>query len=245
MPLQLNLAMTPLEIASAATLPEKIAWMACHFSPDGNGLTNLPQQLQEDSMLILDDSISWCGQKGDEIVEALHQLIVQFCCSSLLLDFQRPRSEEMFHITSAIIEALPCPVGVTPEYAKDLPCPVFLPPSPLHIPLQKYLNKWKDREVWLEVGLCREQIVVTKDGTQYKQNITVSPYGGYFSDQLCCRYATNIQSDHITFTLFDTPETLQNKLELAQSHGVAKVVGLYQELGTFLLGIDFNDHSIV
>lgn len=245
MPLQLNLAMTPSEIATASASVEKISWMACHFSPDGKGLTDLPQQLPKDSMLILNDSIPWCGQKGNDIVDSLSRFISQFRCSSLLMDFQRPRSEEVFRIVEEVTTALPCPVAVTPEYAKDLSCPVFLPPAPLHIPLEKHLNHWKKHEIWLEVALCREQIIVTKENTQYKQDIEISPSIGHFSDKLCCCYKTSIKQDRIIFTLFDTPQTLQKKLDLAQSYGISTAVGLYQELGTFLSGRYISNCSIV
>ena len=47
MPLPLNLAMTPLEIASTPALPEKIAWMACHFCEQTEGIANIPEKLPE------------------------------------------------------------------------------------------------------------------------------------------------------------------------------------------------------
>ena len=39
------LAMTAAEFRKKEDLPDKIAWMACHFSPYGLGLSNLPQRL--------------------------------------------------------------------------------------------------------------------------------------------------------------------------------------------------------
>ena len=39
------LAMTSAEYGAAARLPRRLAWMACHFSPDHSGLCDLPEQL--------------------------------------------------------------------------------------------------------------------------------------------------------------------------------------------------------
>ena len=55
MVLPMNLAMTAAEMSSAAPLPEKIAWMACHFSAYSLGITNIPASLPKGAMLILND----------------------------------------------------------------------------------------------------------------------------------------------------------------------------------------------
>ena len=73
--LPLNLAMTQSEIADAASLPAQIAWMACHFSPSGQGLMNLPAALPEGAILILDDSIPCRGHSVDIVLETLADLI--------------------------------------------------------------------------------------------------------------------------------------------------------------------------
>ena len=235
MVLPLNLAMTPSEFSTAASLPEKIAWMSCRFSTAGIGLENLPESLPEGSLLILDDSTPCSGHNADEIAKILDKLISRFSCSSLLLDFQRPRSKETIRIVSAIIEALPCPVAVTPEYAHNPSCAVFLPPAPLHMPLKTYLEPWSGREIWLEAALDREIVTLTKSGTAFLPVLTPDSLGGgFFSEELCCQYKTGVQKGEITFTLFDTPETLRKKLELAHSLGIPRAVGLYQELNQYI-----------
>lgn len=235
--LPLNLAMTPTEIAAADILPEQIAWMACHFSPAGQGLVNLPIHLPEGAILILDDSVPCQGHSADVILQTLDELVTQFHCNSLLLDFQRPANKETMSLVQTLLRALPCPVAVPPEYAEKLPCPVFLPPPPLHLPLGKYLQPWAGREIWLEAALCQQTITVSPDGTTVTPTDTTEyPNSGFFDKNLCCRYLTKIETSRITFTLFDTPETLQCKLDQAQSLGVTRAVGLYQELGTFLTG---------
>lgn len=235
MVLPLNLAMTPTEIAAAPALPAEIAWMAFHFSSDGQGLTNLPSRLPEGALLILDDSIPCKGHRTDLVVQTLSEVISQFRCNGILLDFQRPENEDSAAIAAALAASLPCPVAVTPEYAEALSCPVFLPPAPLHMPLEKYLRPWKGRAIWLEAALEQETITVTKSGTDCQSGLPSEPFpSGFFDESLCCRYHTAVSADCITFTLFDTPQTLKKKLELACSLGVTRAVGLYQELGCFL-----------
>lgn len=235
MPLPLNLAMTPSEIAYAQTLPADLAWMACHFSPDGTGVTDLPADLPKGALLILDDSIPCISHSITVITDALKAVISKTQCCGLLLDFQRPKSRASNAVVTALADALPCPVAVTPEYAEGVACPVFLPPAPLHIPLTKYLHPWKNREIWLEAALWKESITVKKDGTTFQIDNNPADCANYFHHQkLCCRYTTQTSENHIIFHLIDTPETLKQKLRLAQSLGVTRAVGLYQELGTFL-----------
>ena len=137
-----------------------------------------------------------------------------------------------------IVQALPCPVAVTEPFSDDLSCPVFLAPCPLHTPLSTYLRPWQDREIWLEAALSQEVITVTKDGAVFNSVYPVGSLAGGFCDgQLHCRYYTAVCADSITFTLFDTPQTLHEKLEVAHSLGVRRAVGLYQELGGFLTGM--------
>ena len=49
------LAMTAAEMRNISVCPPKIAWMACHFSPYGLGLSNMPKDLPSNSLLIVDD----------------------------------------------------------------------------------------------------------------------------------------------------------------------------------------------
>ena len=232
MPLPLNLAMTPSEIAQNPVLSTPPAWMSCHFSEDGTGLTDLPEKLCEDALLILDDHIPCRGHSAAQAVAILRELIARFHCCALLLDFQRPANAETRALAETLLQALPCPVAMPPEYAQKHPCPVFLPPPPLHIPLSKYLYPWRGREIWLEAALCQERITVTGNGISFEPVPLQSSSAGFFHNTLCCRYNSKVQTDCITFTLFDTPETLKRRLGQAESLGVSRIVGLYQELGT-------------
>lgn len=233
MALTLYLAMTGSEIAEADTLPTHLAWMACHFSPLGPGLSDLPQTMPEGAMLILNDRLPCRGHSPDLIAGQLREAVTQWRCESLLLDFQRPPEPESIAMVRAIVEALPCPVAVSDGYAGDLDCPVFLAPGPLHVPLADHLQPWQGREIWLDAALCQERVSVTEGGT------TISPQfptdkltGGFFDEHLCCHYRTTVTEKEIRFTLYDTHESLKKKLALAQSLGAARAVGLYQELGS-------------
>lgn len=233
MPLPLNLAMTPAEIAAAATLPEHLAWMACRFSCTENTVEQLPSQLPDHSLLILDDSIPCSGHSAALVTEILRDLAVRFHCCGVLLDFQRPSNAETAALVAQLVNTLPCPVAVTPEYAQEHACPVLLPPVPLHLPLKRYLQPWKNREIWLEAALLQEQITVQKSGASLQfVSTNRQPEGGFYNGTLCCKYHTSVCQNRITFTLFDTAETLRKKLELAHSLGVTRAVGLWQELGT-------------
>ena len=99
------------------------------------------------------------------------------------------------------------------------------------MPLEKYLLPWADREVWLEAALCQERIVIDRNGTSFSDDFSEQPCNSFNCQKLCCRYTIKVREDHIIFTLFDTVETLERKLALAQSLGVTRAVGLYQELG--------------
>ena len=231
------LAMTAAEFQNCSSIPAHPAWMSCHFSPDGPGLTDLPDELPEGAILILDDSIPCHGHSADTVSSVLSQLAARSNCSGLILDFQRSGSNDAAAIAAALAHTLPCTAAVTPEYAKGLPCPVFLPPAPLHMPLVKYLQPWRNREIWLEAALCKETASVGRDKTVFTVDNSFSvPDKGFIHERLCCKYVTEIQEDRILFRLFDTEETLMRKLELAQALGVHRAVGLYQELGAFLTG---------
>ena len=156
------------------------------------------------------------------------QFLLRLCQgrAGVLLDFERPPSAD----ARELIQGLPCPAAAPPGYAED--GPIFLPPPPLHVPLENYLAPWKDREVWLEAALQKQVITVTAEGAVISP---VSPSGelsgGFYSEALCCRFTQKLTEDRAVFTLFDTPDTLKRKLERAASLGVTQAVGLYLELG--------------
>ena len=231
------LALTAAEISAFPAIGFPFAYMACHFSPYTEGLSNIPETLPHGGILILNDRLPCQGHSADLVASQLADAAEHLHCESVLLDFQRPPEPESAIIAARIISSLPCPVAVTAGFTADLDCPIFLSPAPLHCPLEEHLAPWKDREIWLEAALCQEEILITEQGmTNNPIFPTEQLDGGFYDKNLCCCYHTEIKADCVRFTLFDTPESLENKLDLAASLGVNRAVGLWQELGTFPTG---------
>ena len=232
MALPLYLAMTTPEMSSIDPFPENFAYMACHFSPYSQGLSNLPPTLPPNAILILNDNFPCQGHSPSLAAHQIREALTQFQCESLLLDFQRPATPETEQMVLSITEKLPCPGALPPSYSRNWDGPVFLPPCPLHIPMEEYLAPWDGREIWLEAALCQEVVTVSRDGTVFTSCFPPEGLnGGFFDQGLCCQYKISTSPDKIQFTLFDTRESLSRKLEKAHSLGVTRAVGLYQELG--------------
>ena len=239
MVLPLYLALTAAEISAASPVPPFMAYMACSFSPYSMGLSGIPSSLPEGSMLILNDRMSCQGHSSDLVAGQLQEAVTQLGCESVLLDFQRLPEPESKDMVSKIIQALPCPVAVTKGLAADLECPVFLSPAPLHIPLAEHLATWQGREIWLEAALEQETVTVTEKGVEYARQFPPEELRcGFCEEELCCHYRIEKAADRVSFTLFDTPESLAKKLDLAASLGVTRAVGLWQELRTFSTGME-------
>lgn len=232
MVLPLYLAVTGAEMSAFSSNSFPMAYMACHFSPYTQGLVNIPDILPEHSMLILTDRMPCQGHSADLVVQQLQGIVELHRCESLLLDFQRPPEPESVTMADQILQSLPCPVAVTEGFAAGHSCPVFLSPAPLHMPLSEYLRPWQDREIWLEAALEQETVAVTEKGATFScQFPPEGLVGGFYEECLRCHYRIKTNSDRITFTLFDTMDSLAKKLELAKSLGVKRAVGLWQELG--------------
>lgn len=226
------LAMTAAEFDNAETLPRHTAWMACHFSCYGTGLSNLPTQLPEDAMVIVNDRTPVMGHDPQRILQQLTNLWETLKPKYFLLDLQRAGESLSFDIARLLVEKLPCPVGVSEYYARELNCPVFLPPPPLHIPLKQYLAPWKDREVWLETATEAEQITVTQEGSQFESarfEKLDEPIWG--EETLHCRYHIRLTENAAMFELERRKEELETLLAEAETAGVSVSVGLYQQLG--------------
>lgn len=225
------LAMTAAEIFAVSQFPSEIGWMACHFSPYGLGLSNLPRQLPPKSLLILDDITPIHGHDPLLIAHQLAQRITTLDCAALLLDFQRPEVEETAALVSVLAQGLPCPVAVSHLYADAGACPVFLPPVPPSVPPEAYFAPWKGREIWLELALDGEEIVLTEEGSSSAPLPHVPmKETDFFDNTLLCHYRCELEADAAKFTLYRTEADLEPLLTEAEKHGVTTAVGLYQEL---------------
>lgn len=225
------LAMTAAEMRNISAFPPGIAWMACHFSPYGLGLSNLPQSLPPDSLLIVDDVTPPCRHDAAFIAEQVSLCVESLKCCGVLLDFQRSGYEETLVIAKQLITALPCSVAVSECYGKELDCPVFLPPVPPSVPLKAYLLPWKGREIWLEISTDGEILTLTEAGS------TVTPLPcpdpeqeGFVEETLHCHYTMETNEKAARFTLWRTKDDLCALLEETEELGVKHAIGLFQEL---------------
>lgn len=192
----------------------------------------MPAELPEGSMLILNDRIPVCGHDPEAIVQQMEQIISTCKPSCVLLDLQREGNSLTATVAKRLADSLPCPVGITPHYGKDLAHPVFLPPPPLNCTLEEYLLPWAQREIWLEAALTNAVITVTEDGSQYKE-ISDAPNPRFADKELHCHYRADISEDAVRIYLQRTPDDLSALLRKAESLGVTRAAGLYQELGDF------------
>lgn len=223
------LAMTASEIKECAQLPPKIAWMACHFSPYGTGLSSLPPSLPDGSLLILNDRTPIRGHDPVRIAQELTQCVKRFECFGVLLDLQRPGVPETEALVAHLAGALPCPMVVSSCYAAFCGCPVLVSCPPPHVPLKEHLQPWQGRALWMELALEQETLRLTADGCAITPG--ASPEGQAFrEDSLCCHYSIQTAPEEAVFSLWRTGEDLQRLMKQAEAFGIQAVVGLYQEL---------------
>lgn len=228
MVLPLYLAQTAAEMAGNS-LPKHPAYMACHFSPCSAGLSNLPRALPERALLILDDSAPLDGHDPARILQQLSDTIRQHRCAGLLLDFQRSNVPGQRELAKLLSGSLPCPVGVSELYAHGLACPVFLPPVPPDKPLSEYIAPWQGREVWLEAALDGMTLTLTEKGCTASPLIDF-PEHGLTVEKLHCHNSIETRADSAVFHLWRTRNDLDSLLAEAESLGVTRAVGLWQEL---------------
>lgn len=223
------LAMTAAEMGSATRLPEKVAWMACHFSPYSGGLCNLPHALPEGSLLILNDRTPMGGHDIERVCQELDAALRQFRCTGLLIDFLNPPGVESQSLVAFLAEQLPCPVGAPPAYAVE-GAAVFLPPVPTDVPLEEYLKKWVGQPIWLESALEGQTITLTSAGASYSANHLPCPASAHADGALHCHYTIQPQQNAVAFHTWRTGEDLADLMAEAKDMGVELTVGLYQEL---------------
>ena len=229
------LAMTAAEIHAAPTLPNQMAWMACHFSPYGRSISNLPGNLPAGSLLILNDRIPIQGHDPEQICFQLEELLSRFSCCGLLLDFQRENCPETAELVRHLSRELTCPLTVSQGYGADTHAGLLLPPLPHHIPLAEYVPQGQGRDLWLELAQDGERITVTEKGASISPLPAFDfPGTGHPEELLHCHYRVEENQDSVEFSLWRTTEDLRDLLREAEDLGISNAVGLYQELGCFL-----------
>ena len=228
MALPLYLAQTAAEMAGNP-LPRHAAFLSCRFSPGGQGLSNFPEELPSCSILILDDSTPMDGHDPQMITEQLSREISRLSCEAFLLDFQRPGNTGQLELAKILTQSLTCPVAVSELYAGELDCPVFLPPLPPDKCLSEYLMPWADREIWLEAALDGIMLTLTEAGCT-AESLFDFPEEGLSDKKLHCRYTVETAADSALFRLWRTRADLDALLAEAEAFGVARAIGLWQEL---------------
>lgn len=223
------LAMTAAEMMNSTSLPQKAAWMACHFSPYSTGLCNLPTALPPGSLLILNDRTPLHGHDAKRICLELTEVLEQFSCFGLLVDFQNFPTEESRFLTAYLASHLQYPLGLPPAYAAKNAA-VFLPPAPTLIPLSRYLKQWKGQEIWLEAALEGEDAVLTQKGVSIQTSVGAQSGPVHQDTILHCHYTIKPRQDSILFCTWRTSSDLKSLLEEAERDGVTLSVGLFQEL---------------
>lgn len=227
MAIERYLAMTGAEMASAAALPKKTAWMACHFSPYSTGLCNFPAALPKESLLILNDRTPICGHDPERVCRELKETISKLNCSGLLVDFLNPPNQESLALTSYLAANLPVSLGLPPEYAAA-GCAVFVPAVPTLTPVSQYLSRWQGQEIWLELALGGQAVALKADGAHFGENRFPRKGIIHTDDVLHCHYVIEEQQDAFIFHTWRTAEDLDALLEDAGQ--IKFAVGLYQEL---------------
>jgi len=227
MAIPLYLAKTAAEFALTEKQPDHLAWMACHFSPYGTGLTNLPTNLPENSLLILNDRTPVHAHDPARVKDTLSEIVSNQNCCGVLLDLQRPSCTETAEIVKVLL-TLPCPVCISDLYAKELDCPVFLPPVPLTATVEEYLAPWQNREIWLDAALESLQCRVTENGPVFTPT-TIPLFPAQKELHLHFHYHINVEEDSALFSIWRTAEDLHEQLLEAEEFGIKRAVGLWQE----------------
>lgn len=224
------LAMTAAEFSACTALPPRMGWLACHFSPSGPGLSNIPKTLPPHSVLMVDDSTPFSGHQPEVVVKQLKDAVAALDVQAVILDFQRPGIPEVRDLAAVLEQELPCPVVATAEYAGET-SPVFVPPCPAHRPPKAHLAPYRGREIWLEVALDGMKMHITDNICHtepfFCSNGTAFPHR---DGQLHCHYRIEMSADGLDFCLQRTQDDLSALLEEAEHLGVAQAVGLWQEL---------------
>lgn len=223
MAIPIYLAMTAEEFAICGEKPPHIAWMACHFSPYGKGLTNLPPILPKDAIVTVNDRIPWQGHDPKRICEQL----LRIRCGGFLLDFQRDDTPK--EMVQYLIASLPHPICVSAKGSVGVDSAVLAPPCPPHIPLADHLKPWKGREIWLEAALNTSALRITPNGAMEiptPQSISCR----HTAPLLACHYGIRVSKERADFLLLRIRNDLTELAGQAKPLGVTRMVGLYQEL---------------
>ena len=225
------IAMTRSEFSSFRSSECLPAWMACHFSPYGIGISNLPDVLPEASMIILNDIIPPYEHDPDIIANQLNELASKAKTNTFLLDFQREKNRKTEAIVKELTNKLNGKVGVTEAYAENTTCAVFLTCPLPYQPLSKKISRWDGRDLWLELAVETSIVHISTSGSKITHvNKSILNAKDSYDNVLKSRYLTEINEKQAMITIERNPETLYLLEQEAASYDIELTIGLYQQL---------------
>lgn len=229
MALPLYLAMTAAEISQAAALPARLAYMACHFSPYGDGLDAFPQQLPAGAMLCINDRIPPMGQNPEQICDQVEALVCSSQAAGVLLDFQRAGDPLTLAIAQALSQRLSCPTGVSACYGESCGSAVFVSPRPWEDPV-RLAQAWPGRALWLDAAIGCGKMHIDAEGARWQPLSQITIPADLHSRESCCHYGICREPSGYSFEIMRQTEDLHLLLERAEEAGYCCAIGLYQQL---------------
>lgn len=240
MSIPLYLAMTAADFSTAQAMPPRIAWMAMHFSVSGLGLSSRPRRLPPGSLILLDDQTPWNDHSLEAVCQETTDVLLRTGAAGLLLDFERPPTEETACLAQCLTQCCQeagCPIGMPPDYlGSSNEAAVFLPPLPCHCTPEQALAPYHGREIWLEAAAGGCQVTLGPDRPAIfpadpRHLAAESQHFIPLTDpHLCCRYFSYPTGGGLQLALYDTEETLAEKLDRCQALGVTLAVGIWRQL---------------
>lgn len=220
------LAMTAEEFLPTARLPAHLAYLGTHFSENGSGLVGLPDKVPEGSILIIDDRTPFQDHDLKMILRQIRETYENNRCTGILLDFQKPYSENLRRVTEAVLHDFPGHTAVTKEYFSDSAI-LFLPLLPGD-DIAASLSPFAGRNIWLDLSPSPISCLIAS-GCYISEN-KKSAACPLQDTALNCHYGTALRQDGIQFTLQRTIDDCSSLLEKAAALGVSAGFALYQEI---------------
>lgn len=241
MSIPMYLAMTAGEFSKAYPLPPRTAWMAMHFSVSGPGLSNRPTALPPGSLLILDDQIPWNGHSLEAVCQETVDTLLLTGAAGLLLDFERSPTEETRCLASLLTQC--CreahyPIGMPPAFLGQEHAAVFLPPLPCWQSPGEALAPYAGLEIWLEAAPCGCRVSLQTDGVTMQPEEagilaeTAKKHISFLDSKLHCHYFATPAPEGLQLSLYDTAESLEEKLEACRPYGVTLAIAIWRQVQT-------------
>lgn len=180
--------------------------------PEGHGLTGLPTEpLAEDTILILDDRVPWTSRDPEPILRDLADFLKKGKPRGVLLDLERAPEKESLALASGISQccaALSIPIAMPDGYrtfSEDLP---FLPAPAWWETSQK-------APCWMEARPRACDLILSPEKPLLTETEPQPQAGDFYCEALGCRYHSRREGDRVIVHLYDTPKTLEARMEKA------------------------------